>query len=513
MAVLSLDTATGHPYSLALGSFVVLASLVLYLFHKPTFPRNAPKLVDDTIPLIGALHFFTQRWDFWERARNRSTTGNFSFYAGQHPVVGVTGQKQEERKVFFEDKRLAFSEGYATLLAGAPEVKRDNKLLAENNNDSAFTIYFQKRLIALLKGNQLRNGLPQLLKDARMLLNGLAAQPEKITDPFDSIYRMVFQFTMRTVACSEIADDQPLLAKVLGLFESIESCATHTGIMYPWVPLPSKMKRTIAGAQLYGIFKKIVDDRNKTGRKEDDALQYLMDQGDNIVDIITFVLGALFAGQLNSGINASWILCYLANNAEWMSRVRKEVEEVADKYCANKDIPLKERLMEVPIEAWEGEFPMIDYCLKDTIRLQMFGTAFRKNLSNAEVVINKQTGEVIPPGYFAALGVGDIHWNPEIYTNPDEWDPARYLPDRAEDKKEVYAWMGWGLARHPCLGVRFAKLENNMIVAFFLAYFDNIQLADKFGNLKAETSPVDRNGHTAHKPHEPMYLKYQLRQD
>ena len=70
--------------------------------------------------------------------------------------------------------------------------------------------------------------------------------------------------------------------------------------------------------------------------------------------------------------------------------------------------------------------------------------------------------------------------------------------------------MGWGLARHPCLGMRFAKLENNMIVAFFAAYFD-FQLTDKNGN-RTKPSPVDRNEHTAHKPHEPMYLKYSLRE-
>jgi hypothetical protein len=29
-------------------------------------------------------------------------------------------------------------------------------------------------------------------------------------------------------------------------------------------------------------------------------------------------------------------------------------------------------------------------------------------------------------------------------------DPSRYLPERAEDKKTPYAWVGWGAGRHPC---------------------------------------------------------------
>lgn len=373
-------------------------------------------------------------------------------------------------------------------------------------------MYFSKRIIAILKGHMLRDGLPQLLKDARRMLDDLASKPEPITDPFDSIYRMVFQFTMRTVGCREIADDPPLLANVLNLFETIEGAVSQVSIMYPWIPTPGKVMRTIAGGRLYMIFKKVVDDRSKTGRKADDALQYLIDQGDNVTDMLTFVLGALFAGQLNSGINASWILCYLALNTEWQDRVREEIEHVAEKYCIEKNLPLKERLMKIPFEAWEGEFPMIDYCLKDTIRLQMAGTAFRKNMSNAEVVINKQTGEVIPPGHYVALAVGDVHYSPEIYSNPDVWDPSRYLPDRAEDKKHLYGWMGWGHARHPCLGMRFAKLENTLIVAFFLAYFD-FELTDKHGDAMKETSSVNRNEHTASKPRDPMYLQYKLRQD
>lgn len=63
-----------------------------------------------------------------------------------------------------------------------------------------------------------------------------------------------------------------------------------------------------------------------------------------------------------------------------MARVRQEVDNVADKYHPDKSVPLKERLMSLPIEAWENEFPLIDLCLREVIRLQLSGTASRKNL-------------------------------------------------------------------------------------------------------------------------------------
>ena len=41
--------------------------------------------------------------------------------------------------------------------------------------------------------------------------------------------------------------------------------------------------------------------------------------------------------------------------------------------------------------------------------------------------------------------------NPNIYTDPTKWDPGRFLPGRAEDKKvSAHGFVGWGSGRHPC---------------------------------------------------------------
>ncbi|TKA69262.1 hypothetical protein B0A55_08113, partial [Friedmanniomyces simplex] len=365
-----MDPTTLALLSALLALLTTAAYIYTHLLRGPAFPPNAPVLTRETYPLIGSLQFFTRRWEFFQTAIARSRTGNFSFYAGQYPVVGVAGE--EGRRVFVEHKGLSFAEGYAALLGGSPKVKKEgNQLLGEDvAGEAGFSAYFNKRLINMLKGNQLKKGLPLLLQDARASLDKLAAEPTGLTDPFDSIYRMVFQFTMRTVACNEIADDPATLSKCLQHFETIEGTATPFSVMYPWLPLWSKVQRTTAGAKLYMIFKRVVDARNKSGIRGDDALQYLIDQGDDITNMLTFVLGALFAGQLNSGINAAWVLIYLANNRYWLERVREEVLSVADRHCPDSSIPLKDRLMRIPVEAWEGEFPLVDMCLKDSIRLQ-----------------------------------------------------------------------------------------------------------------------------------------------
>lgn len=126
-----------------------------------------------------------------------------------------------------------------------------------------------------------------MIADTKKAMDFLAADPRGITDPFESVFELVYQLTMRTVACTEIADDPVLLARTLHLYQEVESAATPTVVMFPSLPSPAKLRRMYAGAQLYMIFKKIVDTRRATGTRHDDALQFLMDSGDDIRSIIS----------------------------------------------------------------------------------------------------------------------------------------------------------------------------------------------------------------------------------
>ena len=181
---------------------------------------------------------------------------------------------------------------------------------------------------------------------------------------------------------------------------------------------------------------------------------------------------------------------------------------IAAKYNPYSDATLIEQLSNVPVEAWESEFEVLDLCLKDSIRLQLLGTGFRRNITDKDIHIGD---EVIPPGAFVAYHLADTHQNPSIFANPDKWDPSRYLPERAEDKKVPYGWVGWGAARHPCLGMRFAKLEMNVIIGHFLAMFD-YHLCDRSGKLVEELPKVDLQSHSAKKPDEPVYFKVTRRE-
>jgi hypothetical protein len=58
--------------------------------------------------------------------------------------------------------------------------------------------------------------------------------------------------------------------------------------------------------------------------------------------------------------------------------------------------------------------------------------------------------------------------------------------------------------------MRFAKLEQNIITAFFCAMFD-FELVDARGQKMEDTVKVNTNNYQASKPDEKMFIKYTVR--
>lgn len=108
----------------------------------------------------------------------------------------------------------------------------------------------------------------------------------------------------------------------------------------------------------------------------------------------------LYAGQLNTGVSAAWILTYLAVFPEWYKRVQEEVDSVIRSKRSSPDQGVLEILSAIAAEDWEISFPQIEICMKETIRFQITATAMRQNLGEGHLPIGS-TGKVIPKDWFA----------------------------------------------------------------------------------------------------------------
>lgn len=235
----------------------------------------------------------------------------------------------------------------------------------------------------------------------------------------------------------DIADDPKELARTMAIYMTMDG-SSALDVMFPALPTPKKLRKIWAGAQLHQTFSRIVEDRKKTGRREEDVMQALMDQGADNMKISAFIMGSLFAGVLNSGINAAWIICYLARDRTWYARIQEQVDAVITKHRADKDEQPVDVFRRLTIEDWETEFPLIELGLRDSIQLNMLGVGMRKNLSGKDIPLG-DTGEVIPNNAFAVYLMDHTHLDENTYPDPMKWNPGRYLPERAEDQKSQHA--------------------------------------------------------------------------
>ena len=94
-------------------------------------------------------------------------------------------------------------------------------------------------------------------------------------------------------------------------------------------------------------------------------------------------------------------------------------------------------------------------------------------------------------GDFLVYSLGSVHLNPEYYPEPEKYDPGRWLrPDPPPDA--VYTFLGWGAGRHPCTGMRQAKLEIKLITVMFLTGYE-FDLVDKDGKFPDPLPVRNRN--------------------
>lgn len=97
---------------------------------------------------------------------------------------------------------------------------------------------------------------------------------------------MVFHLTIRAGSCREIADSPAAVKRVIELFWLVQRGSTAMTVLLPWLPSRARKLKIDATKELYNIVKGHVEDRQKTGRRETDAMQVLLDEGDGVNDIV-----------------------------------------------------------------------------------------------------------------------------------------------------------------------------------------------------------------------------------
>lgn len=178
-----------------------------------------------------------------------------------------------------------FRHSYAVLLSASPDLQNADP-------EDKFSTWFSKELTKLMKRENLVKLLPDLTNDALSFYQQLTANPIAsggMFDPFKEMNRLIFQLTMRTVGATEIAESPGIFSHAFSLVREIGENSSTARIIIPWLPTWRYTKRMIASLRFYMLINGFARERMATGRRENDALQLLLDDGESgrkVVEVI-----------------------------------------------------------------------------------------------------------------------------------------------------------------------------------------------------------------------------------
>ncbi|KAF8629735.1 hypothetical protein AX15_003294 [Amanita polypyramis BW_CC] len=475
-------------------ALLLLLAIILFITSLEKSEPDEPAYLP-CWSLCTIMPFFSRRYDFLNWGFEVTGQSIYQFKLLNNKVIVVSGESA--RRAYFTATSLDLTEGFKILSGAIPLVKGITSDLQAKR-----VTLIHKRLAAVQRHAPLSNLIPMILEDTRAKMQSWGACGT--FDPFDKIYELVFQTTVRCLSSHEISDNPVLVSRLKTLYDRLDAGTTPTTVLLPWLPLPSMIKKLLATKEIYEIIVNAIDNRKKSCVYRNDTLQMLLDLGDEKLVVVGFIMGLIIAGARATGTTASWLMTFLGGHPEWRDKAAEEIRSVlgfgpdlGNEMDMNS---LSAQLATIPLEVWESNTPVLDAIIKETTRVAQPHTAMRRNLG-PEFYIDKK---LIPTGAYVVYPFSDVHLNPQLY--PDPW---RFDPGRAEAKNTNFGYVGWGGGKTSCLGTRLAKVELKLITAMFVLGFRH-NVVNEAGEVANPLPTPDWNDILHCKPPKgTCYLKYE----
>lgn len=222
-----------------------------------------------------------------------------------------------------------------------------------------------------------------------------------------------------------------------------------------------------AKSELYAQIDRIIDGRQSTSQQHDDILSLLCqatyEDGQPMTrehirdELLTF----LFAGHETTALSMTWAMYHLHRYPEVLERLRAELDQ-----CG-----------EDPADLASCEF--LKACVQETLRIHPIVTEVVRKLKQP-----LQLAEfTIPAGYAVSPVTVLAHYNPDVYPDPERFNPDRFIGK----SYSPFVYMPFGGGHRRCVGAAFASYEMSMVIGTLIRRFKFELIEEK------EVVPVRKN--------------------
>ena len=192
-------------------------------------------------------------------------------------------------------------------------------------------------------------------------------------------------------------------------------------------------------------------------------------------DIVNHMIFVLMAAHDTSTITLSNMLYWLAKEPQWQERLRADSQALATPQ------PDLDQL---------GQLQALNRVMKEALRL----CAPVPGLPRRATRDVEYKGYHISAGSFVSISPWFTHTAPHLWEQPQRFDPDRFLPERAEDRKHPFQWIPFGGGAHKCIGMHFGEMEvaailHQLLLRFRWSVKPGYELRQDFTSLPI---PMDR---------------------
>ncbi|WP_369179343.1 bifunctional albaflavenone monooxygenase/terpene synthase [Streptomyces mutabilis] len=279
-------------------------------------------------------------------------------------------------------------------------------------------------------------------------------QPGRTVDATSESFRVAVRVAARCLLRGQYMDERAerLCVALATVFRGMyRRMVVPLGPLYR-LPLPANRAFNDALADLHRLVDEIIAERRASGQKPDDLLTALLeakdDNGDPIgeQEIHDQVVAILTPGSETIASTIMWLLQALADHPEHADRIRDEVEAVTGgSPVAFEDVRKLTHTGNVIVEAMR---------LRPAVWV----------LTRRAVVETELGGYRIPAGADIIYSPYAIQRDPKSYAHNLEFDPDRWLPERAANVPK-YAMKPFSAGKRKCPSDHFSMAQLTLITA------------------------------------------------
>lgn len=229
----------------------------------------------------------------------------------------------------------------------------------------------------------------------------------------------------------------------------------------PWAKFQERI------ARLHALLEKRIEAHRESGPGDDILSMLLESRYEDGSSMSTEamrdeLMTLLFAGHETTAIALSWALYHLHRTPGTLKTLRAELD--GDK---EEDPVVRSKL------------PYLQGVCQETLRISPIITDILRNLDAPCEFMGVQ----VKKGWNLAVSIVTIHFDPNIYEDPEAFQPERFI-DR---KYSPFEYMPFGGGHRRCIGAAFAMFEMAVVLDTLLREFD-LSLEET-----GEVKPVRRN--------------------